>query len=468
MTASLQCPRIIISGVNSKAGKTLLSLAITLALKKRKIKVACCLSSNSFYNSVLFKQISDRYVHVLDQSILPVAEILNHFSDAARGSEFVLIDGKDGLYDGISPGLLHGSDSFLASLTNTPVVLVANVKNFGSSISALVKGYREAAGTLEFGGVIANYISETDGPQPIRDKIFYNAAMHTFGNDPLIGAFPFLEENSYKSNEFDNQHLQPPYYSRQFLYNLADIAERSIDLDSIIRIAEKADKINIPNPREHIKRRTRIAVTDDNAFCIGFQDNLDLLTQMGADLVKFSPLIEDEVPKNVGAIYITGCFLKEYAKELAENESIKNSILNFANNGGAIYSEGAGTAYLCSSYSIPDYGERHLGVGLIPAHAITGYDSVPSICSYILSEDSILGTAGVECKGVYLNDWQIEIARNKVQMGMKIKSDDLTLEEGFSITAQMLTTLGFLHFGSNVSFAKSIVDTAEIIAPMNS
>ena len=44
-----------------------------------------------------------------------------------------------------------------------------------------------------------------------------------------------------------------------------------------------------------------IGVARDEAFCFYYKDNLDMLEEMGASLVFFSPLHDKEIPKTCDA-----------------------------------------------------------------------------------------------------------------------------------------------------------------------
>ncbi len=56
----------------------------------------------------------------------------------------------------------------------------------------------------------------------------------------------------------------------------------------------------------------------DEAFCFYYQDNLDLLTDMGAELVPFSPIHDYRLPGGIsGLIFgedIPSCALKSSAE----------------------------------------------------------------------------------------------------------------------------------------------------------
>lgn len=462
-------PRLLISGLTSQAGKSIITLGLLIALKKRKLNVAVCTSRTSLYNSILYRRITNRYINTLDQNLLTPQQILLQLKNSAKGADILLIDGVGGLYDGDRPTSHKGSDAFLATLTETPVINVIDVSNFSTTFGVVVRGLKGAALTFDYAGTIANKIKEFTLDYNNKDRDFYESTLKLFEGDNLIGALPILIDNHFKSLLSDTQITNPPFYPRKFLFDLGDKIEECLDIDELLKISDKVNTLDIPFMEEVFGRRCRIAIADDNAFGFCFQDNFDLLTQYGAEIVKFSPLIEDSLPKDIGAVYIPGGFLREYARELAENISMKNSIVDFVNNGGGIYSEGAGTAYLCNRFIFDDDGntEEFEGVGIIEGVAVAlnyaDYNR-PKPLSYELTieEDSLIGMSGYEIRGVWLYDWDIQ-ATNNIPRIVKSKTESVSKLEGYSPTPQSLCIEGFLNFATIPQIAKNMVDSAELL-----
>ena len=106
------------------------------------------------------------------------------------------------------------------------------------------------------------------------------------------------------------------------LMKLAEILERSVDIDGLLELAEDAEELPVQEPLTdyHTKRTVRIALAKDEAFCFFYQDNLELLEEMGAQLIPFSPIHDEKLPENIDGMLFHGGYPELYAKALSENK----------------------------------------------------------------------------------------------------------------------------------------------------
>jgi cobyrinic acid a,c-diamide synthase len=468
----LETPRFILSGNKSACGKSIIAVGLCVSLRKRNISLSCCVNGSNPIQAMILKRLTRRYTRCLDANILSNSQILTSMQQAAMGADMMLIEGQDGLFDGVSPGSLKTSDAELAALTRTPVVLVVDSEGYYNSLAALIKGYYDFAQGFSIEGIIANNcdLSPLDGDDPglnssqkIRDKIFYDAVLQSFKMQALIGAVPKSPAPFPQITDKFTQLKGNISFPLQFFKDVGNLVENHVDVNGLIQLAGKAPGIRLPDKVfEPAQRRTRIAVSDDNCFSLSFQDNIELMRFYGAEIVGFSPLADEEIPKRVGAIYFTGAMLAGYEEELAKNQNIKNSIKQFVESGGVVYSEGAGTAFLCEEYEGADEGVFYEGIGLLKARAVKeqsffGYHEAITI------EDSILGRAGNVIKGVSIGEWKLEKA-GLISKIFRISRGSNTFEEGYSPGAQIVSTFSFFHFASSPQIAKNIVDAAEIVA----
>lgn len=455
----------MISGVSGGVGKSLFSLGLAMELRKRSIGVSCVVTGLNLSQAGLQKRISGRYVHCLDEKLLSRSQLLARMFFAGVGADLVLIEGQYGLFDGgARAAYLSGIDSEIAALTKTPVVLVFDARGFGSSVVALLKGFGDFAQGFNILGAIANRMP--NDPELFQDKRQnFNDALAIAGMPPLLGVLPEMAGDERMPSGIISQRRNTGLLARQFLVDLGQIISQNVDIDRLVSIAQSAQEIKI-DEFEHkpASRRARIAVSDDSAFNICFQDNLDLLRFYGAELVPFSPLADATLPARIGGIYITGGFLGEYGQELSANQSIKRSIRDFADSGGLVYSEGAGTVYLGKEYETPDK-QIFEGVGILSCSAVPGQEQL-EYCESVTIEESIFGRQGLIVKNVSTNDWRIIRDDNCMKVLRIARPGASAILEGYSPGAQVLSTLSFCHFGSNPVLAKNLVDAASVVSKL--
>jgi cobyrinic acid a,c-diamide synthase len=123
--------------------------------------------------------------------------------------------------------------------------------------------------------------------------------------------------------------------------------------------------------QEEPKIPIRIAIARDRAFSFYYQDNLDILQQLGAELVPWSPLEDADLPENSQGLYFGGGFPEVFAQQLAENTSALKAVRNGILAGMPTYAECGGLMYLCEQ--IIDFeGQSWSMVGVLPTTTVMG------------------------------------------------------------------------------------------------
>ena len=465
-------PRLLLGSISSGIGKSLLMTGLIVALRKQGLSVSCCVTGPALHQALIYTRLSRRYSHSIDCSVLEVDQIISTIHEAERGADIVLIDGHGGFYDGAGPGDEFGSDADIAALTRTPAVLVMNVPSYSNSIAATVRGFSDFTENKLIHGLIANRVQlgEEVGPiltNPVMESI--NACMTAYALPHYIAGIPEAHFPTHIPAILCGQRENVTALPREFFLDVASLVSNHIDAGALLAIAEMAPPLPFnAKDLETRPRACRIAVTDDICFNVAYQDNLAWLIHYGAEIVPFSPLADNQIPKDVGAVYITGAYLDAYGTELSRNDRIRDSLRDFALQGGVVYSEGAGTAYLCTSYQVDVGVSPFPGVGVIPAEAVRV--SQPSgIVQATIVEDSILGVVGEEVRGFSTGEWALRggdlgkqaSLMHTLRMGV---GHGLPFNEGLSTQAQSLSTFQFLHFGSNHGIAQALVEAAGVRA----
>ncbi len=264
-----------------------------------------------------------------------------------------VIEGVMGYYDGAVGG--RGSACSVASITDTPSVLVINCRGMSESIGALASGflcYREN----NIKGFIFNELPERLEPMA-------RSICAELGTE-YLGRFPRCDFS------FDSRHLglvKPEETSdiKGKLKRLGELAERHLELDKILEISNCAElSFVVPRfPKLNFSAPPVIAVAKDSAFCFQYAENLDLLRRLGCGIVYFSPMNDSVVPDCDGLI-LCGGYPELYARRLFGNGSMLRSVREVIGRGVPTIAECGGFMYLHERFA-DGSGEEYSGVGVI-------------------------------------------------------------------------------------------------------
>jgi cobyrinic acid a,c-diamide synthase len=450
-------PRVLLAGAEGGVGKSLITLGVAYELRRRGLSVSVCITNPNISLAAVYRRISGRYVRCLDPRILSSSQIIQALAQAGVGADIVLIDGTGSLYDGGSAGAFDRSDADIAALTRTPTALVMNGAAAGNSLGAALKGFIHYARGFELAGAVVNRAQREgvgDGAE-LKDRTFFEGVMSAMRLPHPLGVvaeamqeFPPLPR---RATEIHNLGALP----RQFFLELSAIIQQSIDLDELVRIAQRAPALEgiLPRPLQE-GPLTRIAVTDDSCFGVCFQDNLDLMRHYGADLVGFSPLADRKLPEGINAVYLTGAYLEEYAEELAANRALHGALREFVEAGGALYAEGSASTYLCERFRSGE--QYYAGVGILPTTAESQGESL-SYCDGVTTCESVLGSSGLLCKGITTEHWRISREFPVLKCLQIAKPAQRSIAEGFAPSPNTLLTSGLWHWGSCPELAEGFV-----------
>ena len=113
--------------------------------------------------------------------------------------------------------------------------------------------------------------------------------------------------------------------------------------------------------------RVRIALADDAAFSFTYAENVELLEEAGAEIVRFSPLAGDDLPQGVQGVILVGGFPELYAEALSRNTQLMASLRRAHEGGVPIYGECGGLMVLTEGIKDLD-GRFWPMVGILEGH----------------------------------------------------------------------------------------------------
>ncbi|MEG0372014.1 MAG: cobyrinate a,c-diamide synthase, partial [Clostridium sp.] len=275
--------RIMIAGDSSSSGKTTITCGLLRVLQNRNIKLSSFKCGPDYIDPMFHKRVLKLESRNLDLFLNDENTVKYLLDKNSINSEISLIEGVMGFYDGVAGKTTIASSYDLARVTSTPVILVVNCKGRSTSIIAQIKGYVEYRDDSNIRGVILNNMSPMlygDIKELIEDEI----GIHCLGYVPRSPKFTI--ESRHLGLVIDNEILDID----EKINSIADLLEDTINIDKIIEISKLAGETQYISPRIKKLSNVKIGVARDNAFCFYYEDNLDLLREMGASIIEFSPL----------------------------------------------------------------------------------------------------------------------------------------------------------------------------------
>lgn len=448
--------RFIIAGTQSGVGKTTVTTGLMRALTLRGLNIQPFKVGPDYIDPAFHSFVTGNKSRNLDSWMLDEETIKELFTKNALGKSISVIEGVMGLYDGFGIEKDMGSTAHLAKILKTPVVLVIDGRGMSSSAAAQVLGYKMYDLELNLKGVIVNNVSGEKHYQIIRKVI---------ERDTEIKCLGFLKKNTNIKLESRHLGLVPSVEIDDLenrLDELAAMVEETIDIDGILALSDEAECLDIKyNSNIEREKVVNIGVALDKAFNFYYQDNLDLLKELGADLIYFSPLMDGKLPENIHGLYIGGGFPEVFSKELEDNRTMKSDILEKSLEGMPIYAECGGLMYLTKSISNFE-GEKYEMVGVFDREASMtkrlqrfGYVNVNINKACAISEGEDVVRAH-EFHRSTLNESDEENYAYKVD---KIRENKLqrTWECGL-IKKNTLGAYAHIHFYANKVLAESFIN----------
>jgi cobyrinic acid a,c-diamide synthase len=361
-------PRVIIAGVSSGVGKTSISIGIMKGLMDRGYRVQGFKVGPDYIDPSYHTSVTGRASRNLDPWLMGEDGLMDSFFNAMRDADVAVIEGVMGMYDGLSGKDDYGSTAYVASILNSPVILVVDAAKSARSVAAVALGFMRFS-DVNICGIILNNIASDRHAEYCRD------AVEGLGI-PLLG---MVKRN--RDLTLDERHLGliPTYESSSLYMKAREVAgyiKDSIDIDAIIDILRQSSRDSIPytdignkkDTSEGSDKRLSVCVALDESFNFYYADNIDMLRRY-ANVIFFSPVNDRDVPE-CDMLYIGGGFPEVLAPALSGNPSMLKKVKHLAEDGMPIYAECGGLMYLsrCIEYN----GSRYDMVGVIDAYTSMG------------------------------------------------------------------------------------------------
>jgi len=418
---------LMISALSSGGGKTTLTCGLLSALKARGLNLQAFKCGPDYIDPMFHTQVLGVPSRNLDLFLQGEAGVRRTFAKAA-GADLVLVEGAMGFYDGLK-GTDRASAWAVAEALGLPVLLAVRPRGTSLTLAAQVRGLMDFRSPSHIAGLIF-----TDCKPGLH--AYLKPILERETGLPVLGYLPPMEEavlpsrhlGLYTAEEIDGLNARFAAIGTQL--------ERSVDLDTLLSMAAEVETLKVRE--EYPIPRCTVAVARDEAFCFCYADNLDALERAGAELRFFSPIWDRELPQADG-LYLTGGYPELYARQLSENQTMRESVRRSVASGLPTVAECGGFLYLQQTLE-DDSGTAWPMAGVLPGAGFRtdrlqrfGYKEL------LPETDSLLFRAGERVPAHEFHYW------------------DCT-EYGPVLTENMYAAFPHLHFGGELPLAERFVE----------
>lgn len=445
----------ILASTEGQAGKTITTLALLTAFFRNDVHVDVFKNGPDFIDPLLHHALIQENTYNLDTWLMGEDKVLKTFAEHSHPEHLQIVEGNRGLFDGFNGTNDEGSTAHLARTLGLQVVLVLNASNSTNTCAAIAQSIKSYDPKIKIAGVILNFVRNDKHKKHLMDAMA-KAGLRVYGCIPL-------EENLHIDQNLDHLLRTPDFgLTRKVIEKLTETGACNFDLEGL----GKLEYVNtyVPSSKNNlipVEGNPVIAVARDQAFNFYFQENLDILKNLGAQVVEFSPLQDQQLPDDTAAIYIGGGYCGFYGDLLEGNGPLRIELKRLAQCGLPIYAESAGVLYLSKALTQGRYRRTLASVFDYEVTALleiinNGYIEVET------TSDNPLFPAGERIRGIQIKIAEILDRKKKAK----------NLERPFFITGNensgligrvylnTIASSAHLHFAGNTNAARQFVEAA--------
>ncbi|MCS3902688.1 cobyrinic acid a,c-diamide synthase [Methylohalomonas lacus] len=353
MTAARSCPALLIAAPASGHGKTTVTAALARYHRNQGRRVRVFKAGPDFLDPMIHERASGAPVYQLDLWLVGETACRRLLYEAAADADLILVEGVMGLFDG------NPSSADLAAKFGLPVLAVIDARAMAQTFGAVALGLDRYRDGVHVTGVIANRVGS-----PTHREMLTGAlpdGIDFYGSLPRDEAITLPDRHLglVQAEEVDDLDARLDAAADQ----LGQDMQVELPAASEFTLAAAEDTTS----GQPLAGRC-IAVARDRAFAFVYRANLDLLTELGAELVYFSPLNGEDLPP-ADAVYLPGGYPELHVDALAANESLKQALADHHAAGKPLVAECGGMLYLLESLT-DKHGTAAAMAGLLPGTAV--------------------------------------------------------------------------------------------------
>ena len=387
--AHASCPAILVAAPASGQGKTTVTSALARLHTRqgRRVRVFKC--GPDFLDPYWHSLASGGPVYQLDLWMTGEADCRARLFAAAQEADLIIVEGVMGLFDG------EPSAADLAQRFGLPVLAVVDASAMAGTFGALAFGLQHYRADMPWAGVLANRVASVRHAEmlqvSLQDPDSWMGALMRNPDMVLPERHLGLTVASEVPDALARLDAAADALTSTPLGRMAleDLRRWSVAFEapevavSIAPGVQSAGPSAPPRPLAPPALRapplpaqkaqppalptllgTTIGVARDAAFCFIYTANLDCLSELGAELVFFSPLADQALPA-CDAVWIPGGYPELHADTIAANAALRDSLAQHIAAGKPVWAECGGMMALFDTLVTVD-GQRHAQWGLMP------------------------------------------------------------------------------------------------------
>jgi len=480
---------LVIAGERSGVGKTTITLALLSSLCRKTQSVQSFKVGPDYIDPMFHRYVTRKACRNLDPVLTSEAYVQKCFTKHSQNVEYAVVEGVMGLYDGVNSN--YASTAHIAKLLDLPVLLVIDCSRLSGSVAAIAYGYCFLDPEIKIAGLVLNRVGSDRHLELLKN------ALQPL-DLPILGVLKRENDITIPDRHLGLVPTDELPELDKVIEKLADLGDSCFDWDKLLPLIKTTqnstsgftsligenltppEKLTSPSTSksqiDNLKfpfatarsfknpiSKIPIAVAYDKAFNFYYQDNLDLLEELGAELVFWSPLEDTHIPEGVRGMYFGGGFPEIFAEKLAENKTLCLSVKKAILSGIPTIAECGGLMYLCEE--VLDFeGKSWSMVGILPTKAVMGNRlSLGYRRAFAMADSLLFKEAGVICGHEFHRSSLITASTQPLFQTYRVDSDESTGLEGWNILDNLHVSYIHLHWGANPQIPKSFLSRCQLL-----
>ena len=354
----------MIAAPTSGSGKTTIARGLMALLTRKGYKVQPFKCGPDYIDTKFHEAVCGRPSINLDTFMATPGHVRELFRRYGAEADVCIVEGMMGLFDGYDRD--EGSSYEIARVLDIPVVLVVDAKSAAYSMAALLSGFihfkpptpqpvtaplGQGRQDIRFAGVIFNKVGSERHFQMLRQVC----------DDLGIACLGYLPKEA--SLEQGSRYLGLDYSQLPENERLITLMEQYIDCKPLLETLFSLRENDVFSEGKRCfpsgKQRVMIA-RNTESFSFLYQETLDCW----ADKRFFDPEKDTPDLSGIDLLYLPGGYPEKHLEALADNETCRQAIREYAERGGRIQAECGGMMYLCEKI-VTDDGDYPM-CGVLP------------------------------------------------------------------------------------------------------